>query len=122
MTTETEPSKPPISEEQKYHSPNKYRNKRYMQLLSIPFCVALVANLMSASPADAQWGQLPAGEYYTRGDYVHYSGGDASGHGWWEKESGPATLANVVSSYKIKRSGVFGLIHGKMLQIGKSYL
>ena len=30
--------------------------------------------------------------FYTRGDYVHPSGGDASGHGWWDNIDCPTSL------------------------------
>lgn len=33
--------------------------------------------------------------FYTRGDYVHPSGGDASGHGWWDNIDCPTSLAVV---------------------------
>lgn len=32
---------------------------------------------------------------YTRGDYVHKSGSDASGHGWWDNVDCSATYADV---------------------------
>ncbi|WP_171167413.1 hypothetical protein [Streptomyces sp. I05A-00742] len=43
-------------------------------------------------------GSAAADTFMTRGDYVHFSGtvqGRINAHGWWTKNSGPATSAKV---------------------------
>ncbi|MBZ4324273.1 hypothetical protein [Streptomyces huiliensis] len=64
---------------------------------------ALLATTAAAGPAQAAGhgegaGRAAADTFFTRGDYVHFSGtapGRINAHGWWTKNSGPATMAKV---------------------------
>lgn len=48
-----------------------------------------------------------AGLFYTAGDNVHITNGDASGHGWWVNESSTATQADVTVQLQINRGGTW---------------
>lgn len=48
-----------------------------------------------------------AGVFYTAGDNVHITNGNASGHGWWVNESSTATQADVTVQLQINRGGTW---------------
>ena len=81
-----------------------HASKRYLRLLT-SFCIlALVVALAPVSSVGAQ--ATVAGYYETRGDYVHVTRQQASGHGWWLNRSGPAKRAIVkikLQTKKVKR-------------------
>lgn len=74
--------------------------KRRLRLFAVYLSILLVASL---SPTSAGAQLVPAGQYETRGDYVHVTSGEASGHGWWVKLSGPATMAKVKIKLQTKK-------------------
>ena len=85
--------------------------------------IAMVASVALASSSQATAATLPddvnsnqgtsrsqpqqAGVFYTAGDNVHITNGNASGHGWWVNESSTATQADVTVQLQINRGGTW---------------